>query len=45
MSKDQADKGIVSANNLNAQKARQLLRVALTRTSDPKEIARIFSEY
>jgi L-asparaginase len=38
-------RGIVTADNLNAQKARQLLRVALTKTSDPKEIQRIFEEY
>jgi L-asparaginase len=37
--------GVVSADNLNAQKARMLLRVALTKTSDPKEIQRIFEEY
>jgi len=37
--------GIVTADNLNAQKARQLLRLALTKTSDPLEIQRIFNEY
>jgi L-asparaginase len=37
--------GIVTADNLNAQKARQLLRLALTKTSDPQEIQRIFNEY
>jgi L-asparaginase len=35
----------VTADNLNAQKSRQLLRVALTKTSDPNEIQRIFKEY
>jgi len=33
------------ADNLNAQKARILLRLALTKTTDPKEIQRIFNEY
>jgi L-asparaginase len=37
--------GVVTADNLNAQKSRMLLRVALTKTSDPKEIQRMFSEY
>lgn len=37
--------GLLLANNLNPQKARILLQLALTKTSDPKEIARIFSEY
>jgi len=41
----QADRGVVTADNLNAQKARILLRLALTRTSDPKELQRIFDEY
>jgi L-asparaginase len=36
---------VVTADNLNAQKARQLLRLALTKTSDPKEIQRMFEEY
>ena len=40
-----AARGVVTADNLNAQKSRQLLRVALTKTSDPKEIQRIFEEY
>jgi len=39
------DRGVVTADNLNAQKARQLLRLALTKTSDPKEIQRMFEEY
>jgi L-asparaginase len=37
--------GVVTADNLNAQKARILLRLALTKTSDPKEIQRMFEEY
>lgn len=37
--------GVVTADNLNAQKSRVLLRLALTKTSDPKEIQRIFNEY
>lgn len=37
--------GILPTDNLSPQKARILLMLALTRTSDPKEIARMFSEY
>ncbi len=37
--------GVVTADNLNAQKARMLLRLALTKTKDPKEIQRMFEEY
>ena len=37
--------GIVAADNLSPQKARILLMLALTRTTDPREIRRIFSEY
>ena len=40
-----ADAGILAADNLNPQKARLLLALALTRTSDPAEIARIFATY
>lgn len=36
---------MIPADNLNPQKARILLMLALTRTHDLKEIARIFSEY
>ncbi len=36
---------IVPADNLNPQKARVLLMLALTRTQDPKVIARMFAEY
>ena len=35
----------VTADNLNPEKARVLLMVALTRTSDPKEVQRIFEQY
>ena len=37
--------GFVASMDLNPQKARVLLRVALTKTSDPKEIQRYFEEY
>ena len=40
-----AEAGIVAGDNLNPQKARLLLALALTRTSDPEEIARIFLTY
>ncbi len=33
------------SRRINPQKARILLMLALTRTSDPKEIRRIFAEY
>ena len=36
---------IVPSDTLTPQKARILLMLALTKTSDPKEIRRIFSEY
>jgi L-asparaginase len=45
LSDKSAKRGVVTADNLNAQKSRVLLRLALTETSDPKEIQRIFSEY
>ena len=35
----------IRGDNLPTQKARILLELALTRTTDPKEIQRIFSEY
>lgn len=38
-------RGVVTADNLNAQKSRELLRLALTKTDDPKEIQRIFDQY
>ena len=37
--------GIIPSDTLNPQKARILLMLALTKTSDPKELRRIFSEY
>jgi L-asparaginase len=38
-------KGEITTDNLNAQKARILLRLALTKTQDPTEIQRMFNEY
>ncbi len=43
--KDGPEKGVITADNLNAQKARILLRLALTKTRDPVEIQRMFDEY
>jgi L-asparaginase len=40
-----AESGFLIADNLNPQKARLLLALALTRTSDPAEITRIFETY
>jgi L-asparaginase len=37
--------GMIPTDNLNPQKARILLMLALTKTRDPAEIARIFSQY
>jgi L-asparaginase len=37
--------GLIPADNLNPQKSRILLMLALTRTSDPAEIRRMFAEY
>jgi L-asparaginase len=37
--------GMVPADNLNPQKARILLMLALTKTKDPSQIARMFAEY
>lgn len=37
--------GAIGAGDLNPQKARVLLMLALTRTRDPAEIARIFAEH
>jgi L-asparaginase len=37
--------GTVASLNKNAQKARVLLRLALTKTSDPATIQRYFEEY
>lgn len=41
----QAAEGMVTSDNLNPHKARILLRLALTKTRDPKEIQRMFNEY
>ena len=40
-----AERGLVTSDNLPPHKARILLRLALTKTTDPKEIQRIFNEY
>ncbi|HUQ99704.1 MAG TPA: asparaginase [Gemmatimonadaceae bacterium] len=37
--------GMISADNLNPQKARILLMLALTKTTDAKQIQRMFAEY
>jgi len=39
------ERGVATTDNLNPQKARMLLRLALTKTKDPKEIQRMFNEY
>ncbi len=44
-SKRLTDAGILAGDNLNPQKARLLLALALTKTSDPDEIARMFLTY
>ncbi|HZP06207.1 MAG TPA: asparaginase [Terracidiphilus sp.] len=44
-SANSGERGVVTADNLNAQKARMLLRLALTKTNDVKEIQRMFLEY
>jgi L-asparaginase len=43
--KDYEQFNMVAADTLNPQKARILLMLALTKTRDPKEIQRMFSEY
>ena len=43
--KEYDELGFIAADNLNPQKSRILLMLALTRTSDVKEIRRIFAEY
>jgi L-asparaginase len=40
-----ASRALVTADNLPPHKARILLRLALTKTTDPKEIQRMFNEY
>jgi L-asparaginase len=44
-SKRLTDAGILAGDNLNPQKARLLLALALTCTTDPAEIARMFATY
>ena len=44
-SKRLTDAGILAGDNLNPQKARILLALALTKTTDPTEIARMFATY
>ena len=39
------ESGIIPGDNLTPAKARTLLRLALTKTSDPEEIRRFFAEY
>lgn len=39
------DRGILSADNLNPQKARILLALALTVTSEPEAVARLFTTF
>jgi L-asparaginase len=43
--KEYDDLRMIPADNLNPQKARILLMLALTKTRDPRELRRIFSEY
>ena len=40
-----AGRNVVTADNINPQKARVLLRLALTKTTSAKEIQRMFNEY
>ncbi|MDR1285904.1 MAG: type II asparaginase [Campylobacteraceae bacterium] len=37
--------GFIAANSLNAQKARVLLMLGLTKTNDPKELQKLFLKY
>lgn len=43
--KEYDDMGMIAGDNLNPQKARILLMLALAVTRDPKELRRIFAEY
>ena len=43
--KEYDELGFIAADNLNPQKSRILLMLALTRTNDVNEIRRIFAEY
>ncbi|MEM7405773.1 MAG: asparaginase [Pseudomonadota bacterium] len=40
-----SEKGLIAGDNLNPQKARVLLMLALTRSQEAEEIARMFGEY
>ena len=40
-----AERNVITSDNLPPHKARILLRLALTKTTDPKEIQRMFNEY
>ncbi len=44
-SSQQKEHGVIAGDNLSAQKARILLRLALTRTQDPEDIQRMFDTY
>ena len=44
-SREYASYGFVTSNNLNPQKARILLMLALTKTTQRKEVQRMFDEY
>ena len=45
LAKPMRDAGLISADNLTPQKARILLALALTRTSDPARLREIFATY
>lgn len=45
VSKDDENLGFISAQDLNPQKARALLMLALTKTNDSKKIAEMFKKY
>lgn len=44
-SSQQKEHGVIAGDNLSAQKARILLRLALTKTQDPEDIQRMFDTY
>ncbi|PTY07888.1 L-asparaginase [Opitutaceae bacterium EW11] len=45
LSEKSEGRGVVTSDNLNAQKARVLLRLGLTKTTDPRELQRMFNTY
>lgn len=45
LSERTAGRGVITGDSLNPQKARILLRLALTKTKDPRELQRIFNSY